>query len=1244
MQKRVLFLMSMLLMLSLTAMAQITTSSLTGKVVVEGANESAIGATVQAVHEPSGTRYAAVTNASGRFTIQGMRTGGPYTVTISYIGFQPKNLKNITLELGETFNINATLSEDASELGEVIVSGKASKFATEKTGASTNINNRTIQSMPTISRSIGDIAKISPYYGGSMSLAGGNGKMTNFTLDGANLNNNFGLSANLPGGGSPVSIDAIDEVQVVIAPFDVRQTNFIGGGINAVTKSGTNQFKGTAYFYYTNEDLHGNRVDGVQNTEPLPAAEKIYGFTLGGPIIKNKLFFFANYERTDAEDVPTLWHPSTDGVADSKTYTSRTSIADLDAVSEHLRNKYGYDTGSATDYPGGIINNKFLARIDWNITNNHHLALRFNHTNNSSWSIPSKTSRDIGGLNTACVSINSIAYANAFYEQKNKVTTIAADLNSRLGNKASNQLLVTYTAIDDPRESDSELFPSVDIMKDGNPYITLGYEVYSFNNRVKNNVFSVTDNFTYFMGAHKLTAGFNYEHQTAENSYMRNGTGNYRYASVADFLSGAAPVGVALAYGYDGEEKPKSKVGFNQIGFYLQDEWNIFDNLKLTAGVRFDDILFNNSDLTENPAIYELDFGGRHLDVSKWPDNKILISPRIGFSWDVFGDKMLKFRGGTGIFTGRLPLVFFTNMPQNAGMLQNLVIAKAGDSRLANFVGGLVTDVDQIRQKLDAPYSQNANGVVPSSIAGVDKDFKMPQVWKSSFAVDYKLPVSFPLTLTGELTYTKNINAVMLENWNEMPVDDTWQRFSGADNRLIYPKVHTYYPTKQINNACVLTNTSKGYGWTGNITLNAEPFKDLSLMLSYTHTVMKEVTGMPGSNASSAYSYLHTVNGPSIPEVRNSAFVTPDRVIGSLNYSYKKDHFSLFYTGYSHNYYSFLYDNDLNGDGLKYDLMYIPANDNEIKFATEADRFAFWEFVEQDEYLRNHKGEYAEAYGTYTPWVHRFDFKWVHDFTLCLGKTHHKLQFIANIENIGNLLNSKWGVTKYAPTMSNNAYRLLSVDRIEDNVPVFRMVSKEKQTWDYNHSFDQCWQLQVGAKYYFDQLTDEESERLCKPCREELTQMDIDKLNAMVADRDAENARLKAEVAALQAEKRAEVKPEVKIVEKEVQVAKVVTAPASVFFNSGKSTIASKKELENVKELARVARENNAKVVVTGYADSKTGNAELNKRLSQQRAETIANQLVAMGVSRENIEIVAAGGVDDLNPYNYNRRVTVILK
>lgn len=1092
MRKRILFTFALLVAVVCTAMAQVTTSALSGKVAMAADGEPVIGATVQAVHEPSGTRYTTVTNVDGRYAIQGMRVGGPYKVSVSYIGYNKKEFTGITLQLGETYNLNAKMSEDASQLEEVVVSAHASKFAGEKTGASTNISQVQMQTIPTISRSISDLARLSPYANG-MSFAGGDGRSTNFTLDGANLNNNFGLTSGLPGGGNPISMDAIDEMQVVVSPFDVRQTNFIGGGINAVTKSGTNTFKGSAYIYYNNENMHGNRVANTDLGERGTNRSTTYGFTLGGPIVKDKLFFFANAEYTTIPAVANRWAPSDNGKANLDQYISRTTKNDLDRVSKFLKEKYGYDPGSYTDWGADEHNLKLLGRLDWNINNNHHLALRFNHTANKAWNAPNGNSSDTGyrlrGMDR--LSQYSMSFSNSMYSMDNKVSSLSADLNSRFSDKFANQLLFTYTDITDERGSNSSDFPFVDIMngyetladgtvkQDLSPYMSFGYELFSYNNRVQNKITSLTDNFTWYAGNHKVTAGFNFEHQLANNSYMRGGTGYYRYRSVDDFINGAAPETVGLAYGYNGVSHPNAEVKFSQYGLYLQDEWNINDCLKLTGGIRFDNIAFDNGDIMTNNAIKDLDFGGRHIDTGLWPKANIQISPRVGFVWDVLGDKSLKVRGGTGLFAGRLPLVFFTNMPTNSGMIQqnpyNAVTTynsdgtvKSSNPTLDKFKGGLVTDPNQIRDLLGAPASITPEqGTVAKTIGGVDRNFKMPQVWKTSVAVDYQVPVSFPLTLTAEFIYTKKINDVMLNNYNIKNNTSEWEHLNGADNRLIYPKDFTYY--SNINDACVLTNTHKGHGYTFNITATAEPIKNLNVMAAYTHTVMKEISGMPGSNASSAWSGLYTVNGPNFPTLQNSAYVIPDRLIASVSYKYAKEHFSLFYTGYSPAGYSFFYNGDVNGDGIKNDLMYIPKDDSEIQFASDADRQAFWQFVEQDKYLKNHKGEYAEAYGARAPFVHRFDFRWAHDFDVKIGNTLNRLQLSVDIMNVGNLFNSKWGVAKNMGVCNNG--QILKLNKIENNTPVFSMMKSNGEyptkTWDFNHNYDQCWKMQVGLKYTF---------------------------------------------------------------------------------------------------------------------------------------------------------------------------------
>ena len=1107
MQKRLLFLVALMLTFSLTLMAQITTSSMAGKVTLDNANgEEVIGATVVAVHEPSGTRYTAVTNTSGRFSINGMRTGGPYAVTISYIGFQPKTVKGVNLQLAETYNLNVFLTEDATELAEVVVSGKASKFAAEKTGAATNINSAQITNLPTVSRSLTEVTRLSPYGGNGMSFAGADGRTANFTVDGANFNNNFGLSSNLPGGGNPISIDAIEELQVVISPYDVRQTNFIGGGVNAITKSGTNTFKGSAYVYHKNENMQGDAVKRQQITGAREKSQTTtYGFTLGGPIIKDKLFFFANGEMIKIPTVVNRWRGSEDGVADATNYISRTTNADLEAVSNYMASKYGYDTGSWTSFPADESNYKFMARVDWNITDRHHLAVRYNYTKNNVWNSPNATSMDGGTrMNGARMSQYSMSFANTMYSMKNLVHSWTVDLNSRLTDNLSNQLLFTYSKLDDVRGTNSSEFPHIDITKDGDNYMALGLELFTWNNAVHNKIWNIKDDVTYYLGAHKIMAGVMFEHQMADNMYMRNGTGYYRYNITDDMyvngkldcaaLFNSTPEVFCLTYGYDGESAPAARVQFNRPGIYAQDEWNVNDKLKLTYGLRVDGLFFNNSDLMTNAAIYNLDYSGRHIDTGKWPKNSITFSPRFGFTYDVFGDKSLKVRGGTGLFSGRLPLVFFTNMPTNGGMVQYQ--AQIGSSTkydnmpdkvkaqyesvadvLDQFKGGPMTSISEMLTKLQGmgyPTTINPeDGTVPSSISAVDPKFKMPQVWKTSVAIDYQLPVDFPFTVTAEGIFNKTLNGVTISDW-AIPNVGGFARFNGVDNRPIFP---TGFRTG--TKAFVLENTSRGYGWSASIELKAQPADWISLMAAYTHTVSKEVTGMPGSNAESAFTYIPTVEGPNNIKLHNSQYVTPDRLVASATIHDKcGNHYNLIYEAWRGGYnYGWMMTNDMNGDGYNYDALYIPTDDQvgvgtgEFRFKTQDDLDRFMDFVHNDSYLSKHQGEYAEPYSVYSPWVHRIDFGYKHDFKFNVGKTKHMFQLTFDMKNVLNFFNSSWGVAKYLNPEIGSEARCLKYEGVDaQGYATFSTPSQingNVSTWATNYSLGQCWYASVGIKYYF---------------------------------------------------------------------------------------------------------------------------------------------------------------------------------
>ncbi len=1098
----------MLLTMTMGALAQVTTSSMAGKVTLEGSQEEIIGATVVAVHEPSGTRYTAVTNASGMFTIQGMRTGGPYAVTVSYIGHQTKTLKNITLVLGETYNLPVWLSESSTSLDEIVISGKASKLMTEKMGAATNITAAQISNMPTVSRSITDITRLSPYGGSGMSFAGSDGRTANFTVDGANFNNNFGLSSNLPGGGNPISIDALEELQVVISPYDVRQTNFIGGGVNAITKSGTNTIKGSAYIYHQNENLRGDAVDREEITGARAKDQKTtYGFTLGGPIIKNKLFLFVNGEMTKTPTVVNRWRGSDpDNPADPDKYVSRTTTADLQTVSDFVRTKYGYNTGSYSNFPADENNYKILARLDWNINDKHHLALRYNYTKNRYWASPNASSMDGGTrMSDARMSKSSMSYANSMYAMDNLVHSFSLDLNSRLTENLSNQLLATYSKLDDIRDSDSGMFPFVDILKDGNNYIALGYELFTWNNAVHNTIWNVKDDVTYYLGAHKITGGVSFEHQMADNMYMRNGTGYYRYSSLDDFLNERAPEIVALTYGYNGETDPAARVQFNKLGVYVQDDWNILDNLKLTYGLRVDGLFFDNGDLMTNKAIYDFDYNGEHIDTGKWPTSKMTLSPRLGFNWDVFGDQSLKVRGGTGLFSGRLPLVFFTNMPTNSNMVQYKGIWNSTGKS-----SGMLTDMERyfsgkmrygndlrdyvIENGLGPRTISPQDGVAGSTINAVNPDFKMPQVWKSSIAVDYQIPVSFPLTATVEAIFNKTINAVCISDWSIRDVGG-FARLNGADNRALYQDFkYTDKNGKPLPNAFVLDNTSKGYGWTFNAKLEAQPTDWLSLMASYTHTVSKELTGMPGSDASSAFTYIPCSQGPNNVRLHNSQYVTPDRIVANATLHDKSgNHYSFIYeTWRGGNNTSYLMTTDMNGDGYAYDVVYIPTDKqagyydangqiqggSEFRFASKDDMDRFMAYVHKNDYLKSRQGKYTEAYSHYSPWVHRVDFAYKHDFKLNVGNTKHTLQLSFDVKNVMNLFNSSWGVSKVAnqdfSTSPSNGVQYSKIMKLEGvDAAGYGVYSTPKgidgntKTWKPYHTLGQCWYASIGVKYFF---------------------------------------------------------------------------------------------------------------------------------------------------------------------------------
>ncbi|TCN63918.1 TonB-dependent receptor [Acetobacteroides hydrogenigenes] len=1065
------------------AFGQVTTSSTSGR-VVDDKNAPLPGATVQLTHEPSGTQYGTVTDAKGTFRIPNMRVGGPYKAEIRMIGFQTAVYSDIVLQLGQNYVLNSSLKEATLELKEVVIqAGRNPILNSQRTGAATAVSNREITTLPSISRSVNDFTRLVPQANGN-SFAGRDGRYNTIKIDGADFNNSFGLSSkNLPGGDAqPISLDAIEEVSVNIAPYDVRQSNFTGASINAVTRSGDNEYKGSAYLYYRDKSFNGKHV-GDYTLNLTKSTTTTTGARVGGPIVKNKLFFFVNAENEKSSFPGTIWRPSSSTLAaDPAKYISRTTEEDLDIMRNYLIGTHGYNPGSYKNFDNfESKNNKFLVRLDWNINKSHKFTVRFNTVKSTNDQEVNATSAPNPRSTYGRISEKSMAFTGANYNFENTVNSLSAELNSVFGSKMANKFIVTYTKIRDKRDSDSDIFPFVDIYKEGTPYMSFGYELFTYDNDVKNNVFTLADNFNFYLGKHTLTAGFSYDYLYFGNSYKRYGTSYYRYASMDDFMTNKAPTAFGLTYPYEGAGDGYAELKFGYGSVYLQDEIQVLDNLKITAGLRVERPFYLKDPLP-NSAIAALNFGGQKIDVGQWPEAKIQWSPRIGFNYDVLSDRTVQVRGGTGLFTGRLPFVWFTNQPTNSGTLQNTV-----EITDAATLATLLFNKDPFYYKSKFPSSPSTTA--PGSMAVVSPDFKMPQVWRSNLATDIKIPFQ-DFVFTGEFIYTKDVNAVVQYNVNQKAYSGN---LVGPDQRPIFPKAATNADKRYVSSvstAMQLENASKGYSYSLTAMLTKPYSNGLSGSIAYTYSMAKDLSANPGSTASSAWQSNPAVYGQNNPGLSYSQFTVPHRVVGSISYRIEylrhlATTVSLLYEGSSMGRLSYIYSTDINNDGNTADLMYIPKDATEITFTdiksngavlfTAAQQNdAFWKFVNQDDYLKNHKGQYAERYGAVMPWYNRFDFKLLQDVFTNIGKRRHSLQVSLDLLNVGNLINKDWGV-RQTQSIGSYDFTLLKSTVGTDNKPTFQMntitVDGKPQlptsTYKDVRSTSSTWGALIGVRYTF---------------------------------------------------------------------------------------------------------------------------------------------------------------------------------
>jgi hypothetical protein len=1134
--KQVVSVILLLLLASIGTFAQVTTSSLTG-LIKDDKGEASIGATVQATHVPSGTKYGVATNAEGRFTIQNMRIGGPYTVTISYIGSRTETRNGIVLQLGQPYVLNATLVAEGSQLKEVAITATnpRSILNSDKTGSITVIDRTALQRLPSISRSLNDFTRLTPQASGQ-AIGGGSNRSNYFSVDGSDFNNNFGIGGNLPAGGSPISLDAIEEVSVNITPYDVRQSGFTGAAINAVTRAGTNDFAGSAYGYFRNQSYQGDRV-GDQRVILQDQRFYQYGARLGGPIIKNKLFFFANYETEENRTPGQQRTAATDAAPfGSSTNVARPKASELDTYAAFLRDKYGYDPGAYQGYSFVAPRTKILGRLDWNIAQNHHFNVRYSQVEGKSPSFPSTSRSPFGGYvypNAAGSIVNGsgnrqnntgLFFQNANYFQEANFYSLAAELNSTFGEKGSttNTLRATYTRQNDPRSSPSStLFPFVDILKDGTPFTSFGTEPFTYGNLRDVKIYSIKDDFTWVLGRNNFTAGYQGDFSETKNGFQRFGTGYYTFASWEDFATGKNPVDFGITYSLTpGFQQAFPSFKYQQHSVYLQDEIAVSSRLRITPGIRVDLTHYANT-LQSFPRVTGLNFaGGEKIDLAALPGNQLLYSPRLGFNLDVLGNRAVQLRGGTGIFTGRVPYVWIVSQAGDAGTLQITQTYGASTGSGSPTVPGPFNPDPTAYRPATVPA---AGTVVPSTTSSLSRNFRFPQTWKSSLAVDAKLPGG--IVGTVEAIVNRDINAAVFRNANLVdpaPLNGTTTaNGTYPDNRLIYPGAttgRTEASNKYVNpllngqpvangtpgtgtnnspgayNAIVLDNASRGYYFSLTGRLEKQFNSNLFGSLAYTYTDSKNLYDGGGDQPLSAWQGTASVNGSNNLGLGYNGNTLPHRVVGSL--SYRQEYLghlgttiSFFYEGASQGRYSYVYSSDFNRDGANADLIYIPKDASEITFAPvttgtgnntvtlfnpQQQSDAFFAFIDQDAYLSKHKGQYAERNGAKYPWRNQVDVKILQDIFTNIGGKRNALQVSLDIFNVGDLLNNNWGRVQQA-TFNNSAILepVASPTSATATRPTFRFtrdnVTSQLLSGTFRDavSLSSTYYMQLGLRYTF---------------------------------------------------------------------------------------------------------------------------------------------------------------------------------
>ncbi len=1061
----------------------VTTGAIRGYVADQNGNPLA-EARVTAVHEPSGTTYGGTTRSDGWATIPGMRVGGPYRVTVRAIGFEGQVRENVYVSLGGAADLRFEMRAVAVTLDEIVVSGERNAiFSSQRTGAATAVTREALERLPTVTGRIEDFTRMTPQVRGA-SFLGVDNRLNNITVDGSYFNNSFGLGGQ-PGdrtGVAPISMAAIEQVQISMAPYDVRQGNFVGAGVNTVTRSGTNEYRGSFYYGWRNDGLVGTMARG-NPFDPGTFKYNKVGGTLGGPIVRDKLFFFANVESDGLTEPGTTFQANTGGQTVGGSIT-RVLGSDLDALSSFLQSNFNYTTGPYQGYDHKTPALRLLGRLDYNLDNRNKLSLRYNHLDSDTDVLVSNSSSlGFGSRRTRTDAIN---FQNSNYKILENIRSIVGEWNAIIGSNMSNNLIVGYSHHDESRDSRGSLFPLVDVLRDGLTYTTFGFEPFTPNNELRYSSFQLQNNFTIYGTKHDVTFGVSAERYESENVFFPGSQSAYVYNSLADWYTDAndylanpnrtvSPVTLRRFQvrwsNIPGQVKPIQPLEVFYAGAYVQDEFRANRNLTITAGLRVDVPWFGNTGF-RNAQVDGLSFQDENGDVVKFstdklPDANPLFSPRLGFNWDVNGTRTTQIRGGSGIFTGRPAYVWISNQIGNNGVL---------------------TGFERLDNTRNRPFNPNPNHYKPApelitgapassyELALTNPDFKFPQVWRSNLAVDHKLP--WDLVGTAEFLYGRDVNGIYYINANLRTPNS---RFVGADTRPRW--IGTNRINSNIDNAVVMKNQNDGWSWNVAASLEKQFTAGLFAKVGYNYGVAKNTID-PGSIAFGSWNNNQHSGDPNNPGVAYSASSPGHRAFAQV--SYRRDllpigatTLSLFYDNYTIGNASYTYSGDLNGDGgFSNDLIYVPRDISEMNFEqftssgvtfTAAQQADAWEaYIRQDKYLSAHRGQYVERNAVFLPMVRRMDLSFSQEIAGNLAGKRNRLEFRVDILNFGNLLNSDWGVSqRFVTTQPLIARGADAQGRALYRLRNIGSALLAPKTFEPTNSRFDVYTIQFSARYFF---------------------------------------------------------------------------------------------------------------------------------------------------------------------------------